>query len=84
MALEYSEYEKTEKALDIESSYSHSTDLRDPYFPAVSAVPSNGVGMSSQEQKSLARRNSVSMTRGPVKVNPKVKIPGEFRTLRSV
>jgi hypothetical protein len=37
-----------------------------------------------QTVKTLGRTHSVNLTRGPTKVDPRAKIPGEFRTLRLV
>lgn len=43
-----------------------------------------GVELSRREHKSMERTNSISITTGPTQVNPGVRLPADFRTLRWV
>ena len=72
---------ENEKTYDLESSYPQvTTELRDLHRPTLPTIPSM-VGISRQ---TLERTNSISMMSGPAVVNPSAKLPGVFRTLRSV
>jgi hypothetical protein len=72
MASLYSEDEKS----DIESTAAGRDTPR--YVPNLASIPA--VTTSTQQQ--LER--SLSLTTGPAKIDPKVKMAGDFRTLRSV
>lgn len=71
-----STYVEDEKKSDVEANPRQASQASIPF--------EKGVSLSREDQKTLSRRNSVSLTRGPTKVNPSAKIPGDFRTLRSV
>ena len=68
MASVFSEDEKT----DVESTFAQTR----AYVPTLPSIPGR--------VETLERANSLSVTNGPVRVNPKAKIVGEFRTLRCV
>jgi hypothetical protein len=72
MASFYSEDEKS----DIESTIAGQNTPR--YVPNLTSIPAGHTATQQQLQR------SISLTTGPAKIDPKAKMPGDFRTLRYV
>jgi len=71
MASFYSEDDKS----DMESTIGGQNTR---YVPNLASIPAGHAATQQQLQR------SISLTTGPAKIDPKAKMPGDFRTLRSV